>query len=545
MKAEVSFLPEEMVPVQPEFFVWWTGTLGQAEWLISHSKILKGKAVAKECSKDLSTLPEKIRPLMALEQPDLLVTTSKLKALISIEITEQQEFGLNAQQRVARFWSAVANKIPSAYLLPIESYQIEKASISDINIFKEKNSKKKKFLEYIATIPGVQGNQIWESGITDFDSYLNKIEKGEITIDGEVRNFLRKHIKQDGAAIHIKNIDGKEYVHQVGSNLYKVYIRTPKVTSSMLLSWFLKCSKEIPTYTFKLHSMYENIFRTKGLVHTVEDRENPHLSFRNLPPAPGVLPVIHKSQKKDEISLFFQMVDNACAELPIGELGRDLFAMEDEYFPKNIQTKWRRDVTNISEILASKGEDIRISGTIFKNLMSQLNIENGFDPNVIAINFQYNMYKIQCNAEKRGLGDPYTGALAIRDVLFCRQSEKSLKQLSNFDRDEGLVFWVNLGGKAAEGHTFLYKALNSNYKRILPNGKSKVPMDQLIELTKFARAEQLTKDIRSHLIFCDYIVVSRNLGNSKKIEFLPGIPSLIRMKLIQTENKLIQSLKLP
>ena len=200
-----------MLPTHPEFYVWWTGTLGQAEWLITHSKALNGKAIAKECSKDLATLPEKIRPLMALEQPDLLVTSSDLKILISIEITEQQEFGTNAQQRVARFWSAVANKIPSAYLLPIESYQIEKATESDKRIVLEKNLKKRNLLLTAATLPNVNGNQIWEQGINDFDDLLQLIKKDKQYADTDLQDFVRKHIEQSGDVNHLKNIRPRIY----------------------------------------------------------------------------------------------------------------------------------------------------------------------------------------------------------------------------------------------------------------------------------------------------------------------------------------------
>lgn len=117
-----TFLPQDLIPTQPRYFVWFTGTLGQAEWLISHSKHLRGRALPLSCPKSPSDndaivpwrlLPPKLKPLMSLEQPDLIVTDAEGFPLISIEITEQQPVGLNAQQRMARFWSAVANRIPS------------------------------------------------------------------------------------------------------------------------------------------------------------------------------------------------------------------------------------------------------------------------------------------------------------------------------------------------------------------------------------------------------------------------------------------------
>jgi hypothetical protein len=57
MSDEVSFLPKNFKSETPKYLVWWTGTLGQAEWLISHSDELRGSAVARECPKDLESLP--------------------------------------------------------------------------------------------------------------------------------------------------------------------------------------------------------------------------------------------------------------------------------------------------------------------------------------------------------------------------------------------------------------------------------------------------------------------------------------------------------
>lgn len=136
-----SFLPSSWIPSDPKFIVWYTGTLGQAEWLISHSDSLRGNSVPKRWPKtstkknsqiDLSQLPSRLRPLMALEQPDLVIADALGSPIMSIEITEQQDFGSNGQQRMARFWSAVANKVPCAYLLPIESYQLEKENSAQV-----------------------------------------------------------------------------------------------------------------------------------------------------------------------------------------------------------------------------------------------------------------------------------------------------------------------------------------------------------------------------------------------------------------------------
>ena len=90
--VENIFLPKALIPKKPEFFVWYTGTLGQAEWLISFSKMLRGRAIPKKCENNLSNVPESILPLLSLEQPDLIVTNNKNEPLISIEITEHSLF---------------------------------------------------------------------------------------------------------------------------------------------------------------------------------------------------------------------------------------------------------------------------------------------------------------------------------------------------------------------------------------------------------------------------------------------------------------------
>ena len=214
---------------------------------------------------------------------------------------------------------------------------------------------------------------------------------------------------------------------------------------------------------------------------------------------------------------------------------------EGEYFPTDIESLWRKDVSNAEEILEPKSEDIRATGRILLTAINKVaSIEERFAADLRASK-HVNIYKINCNA-RRPLADPYTGALAVRDILFCRNSANSIHDLDKFERDENLVFWVNLGGNGAQLNNFIYKALSLNYKRLIPKGTAKVPLDQFIELAMNCRAEQLSKEIRSHLIFSDYIVVNRNHKRHSEIEFLPGLPSLMRLNILPKDNLLRRSL---
>ena len=118
---------------------------------------------------------------------------------------------------------------------------------------------------------------------------------------------------------------------------------------------------------------------------------------------------------------------------------------------------------------------------------------------------EYNIFKINCNV-KRALSDPYSGALATRDIIFCRDSNQiEADKLIKFERNQGLVFWVSLRKSGAEKNSFIYKAIQQNYQKLIPNGKSKNPQSQVIELANQVRAEELSKEIRSHLIFSDFM----------------------------------------
>ena len=156
-----------------------------------------------------------------------------------------------------------------------------------------------------------------------------------------------------------------------------------------------------------------------------------------------------------------------------------------------------------------------------------------------------NIFKIKCGVNRQ-LADPYSGCLATRDILFCREeSQLSPEKLITFNRTQGLIFWAVLEKQAAKTNTFIFPELNRNYLKLIPSGKEKDPQKQLIELIKTVRAEAISKSIRSHLIFSDVLVAQRDHGGGKySVECLLGVPSLLRSGKISPNDPLMQSLKL-
>ena len=95
-----TFLPKSWIPENPKYLVWYTGTLGQAEWLITHSEVLRGNSIPLERNKNFKRfidewpeIAERMSALFALEDPDLVISDQEGTPLMSIEITEQQPFG--------------------------------------------------------------------------------------------------------------------------------------------------------------------------------------------------------------------------------------------------------------------------------------------------------------------------------------------------------------------------------------------------------------------------------------------------------------------
>jgi hypothetical protein len=548
---QISFLPIEWIPKKPEFFVWWTGTLGQAEWLITHSSVLRRRAVALKCPSNLSGVPDNLRPLFALEQPDLLISNADGKPLLSIEITEQQEFGLNGQQRMARFWSALASKVPSAYLLPIESYQIEKATSSDRRMFDETDAKKREFLLNAAVLRDVDGGALWRSGVRSGSELLQALRDRSLKVPSKsletAHRFVNLHVDRLGDFAHLLAIPGNEYLHEVDGELFKIYLRSPRVTTSMLLHWMKIASSVTPTYPYKLQSQPEWMFRTNGTLHTLEDTIDPHLSFRNLLPRPGTSEIVNRTMKRDELQLLIEMVDHVATGSTVPSLGREMFTEPDCVFPKEMTSEWRSRAGSVDEVTSAGSSDLVCTSKVLRGVLSALHysVSHRLESEVRSLvgHFdEFHIYKIRCNVT-RSLADPYSGVLAVRDILFCRHPDsKSLSNLVEFSRTAGLVFYVELREEGARSHTFLYEALNRVYGRLSSTGSITDPLDQLIALANSVRAEQIPKDLRSHLVLSDLVIVNRIAEQSETAEILVGVPHLVRKGSIKATSPLIKSL---
>jgi hypothetical protein len=550
-----TFLPKELIPKKAKYFVWYTGTLGQAEWLITFSKKLRGSALPISCKDNLSNAPESIMPLLVLEQPDLIVTDEKYNPLISIEITEQQAFGTNAQQRVARLWSALANKIPSAYLLPLESYQIEKRENAEKiqKILCEPDEGKRTFLLFCETLLNINCEKTYLNGIKSIEDLKKKIREGDYSkiagITKETINqlqvFLKRFVDNDGETVHLQNIPPEEHYHKVGNAYYVAYIRKPEVTDSMLLEWFNKASMTIPTYAFKLQSELVNLFRTDGRLHIIHDAEHSHLSYRNLPPRPKQTPVVHKfgGNKKDEIELFFDFVDAAIEKDYSNDFLRKRMMRAGEYWDESIIDKWTKDPEKL-EIIKS-GDFCFDKVNFFKVLFSGMN--KYFQEYLKSFDKfdEVHVYKIYNTAPKRGLYDPYSGNLAVRDILFTRDLGKN-DDLIKFNRIKPLVFLVDFKGESAKDHPFISRIIDRIYhKHFVGNSKENASaQDKLIWLLKNLKLSQIPKDIRCHVIFSDIIIVRRHFETNKTYEILFGVPTLLRMGIIKDSDVSMKSLRI-
>jgi len=554
-----TFLPDELTPQIPSFLVWFTGTLGQAEWLISHSKMLRGRSIPLSCPKTIDDknaflewrdLPEKIKPLMRLEQPDLIVSDSSGNPLFSIEITEQQPIGLNAQQRMGRFWSAVANGIPSAYLLPIESYQLERANAGVVKAANEVDTKMRQASLLASQIPIVTKNMLIEKNIDSVEVLNSALEKGLLPLaqseELELTSYLKKHILSTSDFFHIKEVSVEEFVHKVGNNYQKAYIRRAGIPGSMLIKWFEKCNKLTSTAAFQLPIAYKHLFRANGRVHTLNDESNPHLSFRNLPPGPGVSPALDKKRGKDEISQFFEMLDNEIGNKAHLDLGRSALTEPNEFFPDGIESTWQKRVTDHAEIFELSSGDFRIERKLFSDLVISLGIENlpGIQSFVQSYK-EFNLYKIYCSAPQRALSDPYTGALALRDVLFTRPNNLDKRgSLFTFDRNSALIFWVDMRGEAAKKHSFLEDKVSGIHKKHFGLKSNYDTQTKIIEIIEKLSAEQIPKDLRAHLLFSDLILVRRILPGKILTQSYFGLPQLLKMGHLNEKCTFLESLRI-
>lgn len=554
-----TFLPESWIPSQPEFIVWFTGTLGQAEWLISHSNSLRGKSIPKKWPKtstkknaqiDISQLPERMRPMMALEQPDLVIADVDGNPLMSIEITEQQDFGSNGQQRMARFWSAVSNKIPCAYLLPIESYQIEKENSSQvIQAFNEPKSIERTMRLLQAQLPNSNIDDFTKYNVKSSDDLKNLLKQNKMDHKNKsefsLYQYVFKFLNDEDKNGHLQLVDTDEYIHNIEDQYYKIYIRKPEIPGSMLLRWFEICSKNSPANVFKLQSSYQMLFRSNGLVHTIQDEKYPHLSYRNLPPSPGQTGIVSSRVRKDEISLFFDFLDAVISKQEIPDLGREIFTTDNNYYEASIENEWAVRIDKTEDFLARNSATFLLSKQILFESLKISGIEASNES--LALLYEYEdfcIYKVLCRVA-RDMSDPYSGGMAVRDILLTRDNTNiSQGRLVDFNRTRGLVFWLELQKSGAEMNRFIVPSIDDNYKRLFPHGTAKNSQDKVIELINNARAEEISKNIRNAIVFSDLIFVRRTFAKNTKTEIIAGLPSLIRTGIVNQSASLVKSLSL-
>lgn len=555
-----TFLPQSLIPTKPKFFVWFTGTLGQAEWLISHSKHLRGNALPLPCPKSpgdqdvpitWDLLPIKLKPLMSLEQPDLMITDDLGNPLISIEITEQQPVGLNAQQRMARFWSAVANRIPCAYLLPIEGYQLDKAPPGAIKAFEERDQTKKMLALRVAQLPKLKPNLIQKLGAKNISELERLIQNRQISLRPddlqEFQDHVDKHLTQKGEVIHVPEVSVAEYVHKVGTVFQKAYIRKAGIPGSMLLAWFKLCNEIVTSAAFQLPVSYKNLFRTNGRIHTIEDSKNPHLSYRNLPPAPGTNAPLNLEGNDDEIALFFKMLDSVLGKEKVENIRREDLTKPGEFYSDKHVMEQQLPLKNISQFDQYGSKDFIISSRTFESLLESKECTNLEQFRAVKSHYlDFHLYKIFCDAKSaRPISDPYSGALAVRDILFTRDLDSlATINLLDFKRKNGLVLWVDLLEKASLSHKFLAKKVDDVYTKHFGKGKEISTQQKIITIIKELEAGEVPKDFRAHILFSDLIVVRHKFNKDSNVEIFLGIPSLLRLGFIDQKAKFLRSLRI-
>ena len=180
-------------------------------------------------------------------------------------------------------------------------FRSEKAAQTLALILDEPDEAKKEVLLATAVLRDVRGPSLWRVGIRSYEQLVIEMDAGAPSIPKSSRrsalDFWRKHVRRFGEVRHIPAIPHQEHIDEIDGIPYKTYLRPTGMPTAMLLEWMARCSKLVPTYPFKMQSDLRQLFRTNGVVHTMEDQTNPHLSFRNLPPAPGTSEVVARSEE--------------------------------------------------------------------------------------------------------------------------------------------------------------------------------------------------------------------------------------------------------
>jgi hypothetical protein len=155
------------------------------------------------------------------------------------------------------------------------------------------------------------------------------------------------------------------------------------------------------------------------------------------------------------------------------------------------------------------------------------------------------IYKIYNTEPRRGLYDPYSGNLAVRDILFTRNLIENT-DLIKFDRIKPLIFLVDLKEESAEKHKFIYPFIDNLFARNNSQYKNSniSHQDKLIWLLKKLKMHEFPKEIRCHILFSDMIVVRRYTKNEIKYETIFGVPTLLRLGKLNQSDISIISLRL-
>lgn len=522
------------------YLIWWSGTEGQAAWLQYFSPALRSTASLQRMPASARDLPPLLRPLFALEHPDLVISTGDGFPLLSVEITEQQAFGTNSQQRMARMWSAVANQVPSAYLLPIESYQIDFDQSSRGERLLNSEDAIRDLALFLDGIPRLGVGACQRSGATTPETVAAAIRAGTIKLPAErrtvVSNFFRRHVFNESAAYHLPVVPPGESYHAVGKRWFRAYLRRPGVPESMVLMWLKFASEAIPAFPFQIVSDIANLFETNGIPHLLNFPEAPHLEFQNLPLPPGQGRVVHRASGQDEMTHFFSFVEGAVHRNFDKPYWRELFTEPNEYFDESVLSNWRTELELDARLTDDVSADLRMSTPRFILEIGRA------DPNCNLPMFEnslnglshVNVLRAYTSTPTRSLGDPYTGMLATRDVLFCRNGNALDLKTTFAAREEGLALWIEMRGQAASRHPFLTSIVFEQLRR---NGILSEPgslQEAITVLLQRCHPDEISKALRAHIIFCDVIVVQRQSEAPHNFEIALGLPSLMRLGVLDT-----------
>jgi len=525
--------------VPKDFVIWRTGTAGQAKWLESFSSVLNGNVLHQKFERGGVGVPNSITAIFSLDYPDLVVATIDGTPLISIEITDQQPFGTNGQQRMARCWLAAYNEVPVAYVLPLEGYQIEEVAGPNLpSLMSEPNEERRNFLTCAASLPGVgfrTGTRLWNQGFRTENELLDPDNWEQMGLSEsatkKLEDFAARHVTHSTPFSHIDRIPTRYFLTDVEGKTLKAYIRPVAEATALLLEAFEKMNERSPSEVFNRVPELKFLFRSNGVVHLMESKLHPELNFQNLPPEPGESRVSRPGTVKDDLELFMQFVDESCLGSRGSTGGAARYASDDGYFDESLLESVVRPLDGPVKLHELGSRDYSISRS---------HLCDSFEGDALlgeTLSYEhFHVLSVTCNVE-RGLGDPYSGMLATRDLVFCRENFSSIDA-----RKTGLVLNVIFGGLAAARHTFLEKKLRQVSRARIIGADSLDLTDLIKTVAENFRIEEIPKDIRLHLLLCDFIVISRKKGRTWSQQVIRGLPNLVRTGLLKEDCVMLRSM---